>query len=50
MKTQQITATTKEAQDAAQLMERLVLKHKDQPNWPLIVATEYKRRCTASDH
>ena len=36
-------SAVQQAQKAAELMERLVLQYKDEPNWLEIVADEYKR-------
>ncbi len=41
-KTQDKQDVLQEARKAAALMERLVIQYKDDPNWPEIVAREYK--------
>ena len=46
MKPQDKQAAVNEAQKAAELMERLVLQYKDEPNWLEIVADEYKKEAT----
>ena len=43
MKTQDKQVALQEARKAAELMERLVLQYKDEPNWLELVADEYKK-------
>lgn len=46
MKAQDTQAAVKEARKAAELMERLVLQYKDEPNWLELVADEYKKEAS----